>query len=180
MRLVPPAPSGVAVTAPAEAEEPELVLRDVESVGLPDATPQTGEDLRLDEAPVEVFDVAAALADQVMVVSREGFGQLVAALPLRGIRRPHEADVAEQLDRPVHRDEVDALAAEAPVELRDRARLLARGERGQHGPPGPGDAVPAPSQEARDGVARVLEDRAPRRIHAHWVVRAGGSTPTAR
>src|SRR5262249_17006047 len=125
--------------------------------GLPDATPETREDIRLEEATVQVLDLAAPTADEVVVVRREGLRQLVATLALRSVGRANQPNVAEKLHGAVDGDEVDALAPKGAMELGDRAGLLSRRERGQHRPPRRGDAVTAPRQKARDCVPRILE-----------------------
>src|SRR5262249_12410514 len=172
--------SGAVVTAPADSEEAQLVIGDVESVGLPDAPPHARENVGLDEAPVDVLDLPALPADEVVVMRRERLGQLVAALPLRGVRRAHEADVAKQLHGAVDRDEVDALSTERTVELGDRARLLARRQRVEDGPTRRRDPVPSAREEPRDRVPRILEDGWRDGVRSHCVPGAGGSTPTAR
>lgn len=108
--------SGAVVAAPADPEEAQLVFGDAEAMRLSDATSQARQDVRLEEASVEILDVAAPPADQV-VVRRERLGQLVAALALGGVRRTHQPDVAEKLHGAIDGDEVDALSAEGTVKL---------------------------------------------------------------
>jgi hypothetical protein len=156
------------------------VIGDPEAPGLPDAAGEPNQHVRLEEAPLEILDVPAATADQMVMVRRERLGKLVATLPLGRVRRADEPDLAEKVHRPVDGHEVDALDAERAVELRHRARLLTGREGVEHRAAWRGDAVPAARQQLGDRVARILGDTGRGDVNAHCAACAGGSTPTAR
>ena len=94
--------SGAAFAAPADSEESQLVIGDPEPVGLLDAATQPRQDVRLEQAAFEILDVAAPPADHVVMVRHEWLRELVTALTLGRVCRPHQPDVAEKLHRSVN------------------------------------------------------------------------------
>jgi hypothetical protein len=92
---------------------------------------------------VEQVGPPAGRADQVMMVLAAGHDELVARLPLADIQPTHEAELAEQAERPVDRGGADparALAGEVRELLGAQASTLAV-EDLDHGVAGPPAAV---------------------------------------
>lgn len=104
---------------------------------------EDSEGLGIERAHIELGDIAARLADQVMVVV---LGQLVArAVP--EIQPPHQPYPGEEVDRPVDGHEPD-LGATSPDLL--QTLVLLRRERSQYRYPLRRRLVPAPSYSSYD------------------------------
>ena len=75
-------------------------------------------------AGVDVFDPAAAIANEVMMVAHECIRQFVTGKPFVKLQAPYDAQLAKQLDRAVDRYPVNRAIAKAGVNLFDAERRL--------------------------------------------------------
>jgi hypothetical protein len=133
------------------------VAGDAESPTLAEPLDQSGEHGIVEEAAVQVLDAPAALAEEVMVVSGEGLGQLEARPPVRGVRPTEEPDVLEESQRAVDGGAVGPSGSHPPLDVGDGAGRPVGRQSLQDGPAGPGEAVPVSREDGGDrheGVSR--------------------------
>jgi hypothetical protein len=137
------------------------VFRDPELARPADVAGQLRERGIGQEAPVEVLDGAAALADQVVMVTRELLGQLESltaperGLDPHGVRGSDEAKPDEQVHRPVHRHDVSPASTQARVDLRHRQRHSAVSQHVEDGSSRARQSQPSTREEVRQRVSNL-------------------------
>jgi hypothetical protein len=108
-----------------------------------------------EEASLEVLDGPTALADQVMMVSRELLGQLEALTPAEGRAEAqgrcgsNELQPHQHVDRSVDGHDVRLATAEPRVDLRHRQRHAAIREDIEDCAPRAGQSQPSTREEVR-------------------------------
>lgn len=134
--------------APAESEQLEIVGRDTEPARTPQPSVQGLEHLLLEPTAVDVLDLTASLADQVMMVSRVDLGEFEPLGPSEFVGETDQAEVHQEPQGPVDRDEVDTSLPQPAVDVGDREGRPALDQHIDDGPPGCGE----PQSLAREDI----------------------------
>lgn len=86
----------------------------------------------VDQASLKVSNAPTALADEMVVMPGELLIQLVSPATPNRVGGPKQPDAREEVDGPVDRDDIDPLQPDALMNLGDRQRERALGERVEH------------------------------------------------
>jgi hypothetical protein len=134
----------------AEAEQLEVMGGYTEPARAPEPAVQGLEHLLLEPAPLDVLDLTAALADQMMVVTSVDLGELEALGAPGLVGEADQPEVHQESQRPVHRDEIDTSLPQPAVDVGDREGRPALDQHIDDGPPGCGESQSLAREDVGD------------------------------